>query len=78
MPTRRQQGHGGALIARLEQLAKDGEVERLHLLTRSARFFFRDRGYADADRGAAPPSITGSAQFTSLCPASAAYLVKTL
>ncbi len=76
--TRRRQGHGATLLARLEHLATDGEIERLHLLTRSARSFFRDRGYEDADRGAAPASIAGSMQFTSLCPASAAYLVKTL
>lgn len=78
LPSRRAQGHGAALVARLEELARHDEARRLHLLTRSSRSFFRRLGYADADRTTAPAVIAGTAQFTSLCPSSAAYLVKTL
>lgn len=53
-------------------------VGRLHLLTTTAADFFKANGYAAAHRSAAPVSITASREFISLCPASAAYLVKTL
>jgi hypothetical protein len=35
-------------------------------------------GYVAADRPSAPSTIAGSREFSSLCPASAAYLVKAL
>lgn len=77
LPSRRDLGHGRELVARLERCVA-GAVERLHLLTTTAAPFFRANGYADADRAAAPPSIAASREFTALCPASAAYLVKAL
>lgn len=73
---RRGHGLGRALVATLEQKARDLGVRRLHLLTTTAAPFFRTLGYADADRRAAPPAVAASREFTSLCPASAAYLVK--
>ncbi len=75
---RRGHGLGRALVATLEQQARDLGVRRLHLLTTTAAPFFRALGYADADRGAAPPAVAASREFTALCPASAAYLVKAL
>lgn len=72
------QGYGRLLVERLEELCGDGTIERLHLLTIGAAPFFRRLGYVDADRATAPASITASREFTSLCPASAAYLVKAL
>ena len=73
-------GHrlGQALVAALERQARDLGVERLHLLTTTAAPFLLALGYADAGRGAAPPAIAASREFTALCPASAAYLVKAL
>jgi amino-acid N-acetyltransferase len=64
------------LVATLEQKARNLGVRRLHLLTNTAAPFFRALGYADADRGAAPPAVAASREFTALCPASAAYLAK--
>ncbi len=78
VPDRRRHGLGRVLVAALERQAHDLEVKRLHLLTTTAAPFFRALGYADADRGAAPPAIAASREFTALCPASAAYLVKAL
>lgn len=75
---RRGHGIGQALVATLERQASDLGVERLHLLTTTAAPFFRTLGYADADRGAAPPTVAASREFTALCSASAAYLVKAL
>lgn len=78
LPSRDRQGHGGLLVAHVEAFARGAGVERLHLLTTTAADFFRGRGYRTADRPTAPPAIAATAQFTSLCPSSAAYLVKDL
>lgn len=72
------QGYGRLLVERLEALCRGGTIERLHLLTNGAAPFFRRLGYVDVDRAMAPPAIAGSAQFRSLCPASASYMVKVL
>lgn len=78
LPGRKRQGHGGLLVAHAEAFARRAGVERLHLLTTSVAAFFRARGYRPAERVDAPASIAATAQFESLCPGSAAYLVKDL
>lgn len=77
LPTRRGKGYGRMLVERLEGVA-DGAVERLHLLTSGTGELFRQLGYVDADRDAAPAFIAATAQFTSLCGPRATYLVKDL
>lgn len=76
--SRRGQGNGRRLVELVEGVARMDGVHRLHLLTKGAAQFFCDLGYIPADRLAAPAVIAASAQFTTLCPASAAYLVKAL
>ncbi|WP_404365677.1 arsenic resistance N-acetyltransferase ArsN2 [Sphingomonas sp. MMS24-J45] len=76
LPSRKRQGHGGLLVAHVEALARRDGAERLHLLTNTVADFFRARGYRPADRADAPAPIAATAQFSSLCPGSAAYLVK--
>ena len=78
VPDRRGAGIGHTLVAALEQKARGLGVQRLHLLTTSAAVFFHSLGYTAANRHAAPPAIAASREFTSLCPASATYLVKVL
>ncbi len=78
LPDRRGAGIGHTLVATLEQEARTLGVQRLHLLTTSAAVFFHSLGYTAADRHAAPPAIAATREFTSLCPASATYLVKAL
>jgi len=78
IPDRRREGIGRAMLAALEQETATLGVERLHLLTTTAAKFFKADGYAVADRLTAPASITASREFTSLCPANAAFLIKTL
>ncbi|RYD66658.1 MAG: GNAT family N-acetyltransferase [Sphingomonadales bacterium] len=78
LPGRKRQGHGGLLIAHAEAAARGGGVERLHLLTTTVAGFFRARGYQPAERASAPAAIAETAQFSSLCPSSAAYLLKDL
>jgi N-acetylglutamate synthase-like GNAT family acetyltransferase len=75
---RRGAGIGRAMVGSLEREARDLGVQRLHLLTTSAAPFFLALGYVAADRDEAPSAIAGSREFTSLCPASADYLVKAL
>ncbi|WP_454884630.1 arsenic resistance N-acetyltransferase ArsN2 [Sphingomonas oryzagri] len=78
LPSRKRQGHGGLMVAYAEAHARQGGVRRLHLLTTTVADFFRARGYRAADRAAAPAAVVGTAQFSSLCPSSATYLVKDL
>lgn len=76
LPSHKRLGHGGLLVAHAEAVALRDGVERLHLLSTTVADFFRARGYRDADRSVAPEAIRSTAQFSSLCRASAAYLVK--
>lgn len=75
---RRGDGLGRPLLALLENVARLMGVTRLHLLTNTAASFFAGNGYGPADRAKAPAPIASSREFTALCPASAAYLVKAL
>ncbi|HVZ56219.1 MAG TPA: GNAT family N-acetyltransferase [Chitinophagaceae bacterium] len=73
---------GQGLAARLEghvteQAASLG-LTSIYLLTQTARDYFLARGYTPVSREEAAPLIGRSAQFTRLCPATAALLHKTL
>ena len=74
----RGKGTGAAVLAAIEAFAKREGAERLHLLTESAAAFFTGQGYRPGDRSLAPVSISATAQFKTLCPASATYLSKHL
>lgn len=75
---RRGTGMGRRIVAAIEAAAAADGTERLHLLTTGSAGFFQSLGYATTDRGSAPVQIARTAQFASLCPGSAAYLVKEL
>lgn len=77
-PRRRNTGLGRVILSLLEDQARALGVIRLHLLTTTAAPFFAANGYNAADRAMAPAPVAASAEFASLCPASAAYLVKLL
>lgn len=77
-PQRRGTGLGRAILALLECEARKRGAARLHLLTDTAAPFFRANGYVDAPRALAPAPVGASHEFTTLCPASATYLVKPL
>lgn len=68
LPDYKGRGHGAALAGRI--VAEAGVVE-LWLLTNTAAAFFTRLGWTVRDRGDAPPAIAASAEFASLCPASA-------
>jgi amino-acid N-acetyltransferase len=72
----RGQGLGSALTVHAEQYAASQGVRAIYLLTATAETFFRRLGYERVDRSQAPPSIERTREFASLCPASAAFMVK--
>lgn len=75
---RRGEGHGSAILSWLETRAAAQQATALYLLTTSAAAFFQRHGYAALSRSAAPPAIAASRQFSTLCPASAAFMFKEL
>ena len=72
----RRRGLGAKLLKTAEQHARDQNVRSLYLLTTTAESFFEARGYVRAERSSAPDFIRKSAEFSSLCPASATFMVK--
>jgi amino-acid N-acetyltransferase len=77
-PSYQQRGMGRRLVARLERDAQADGVEQLVLLTETAEKFFRAMGYEIVDRQQVPEEIKQSAEFRSLCPASAVCMAKSL
>jgi N-acetylglutamate synthase-like GNAT family acetyltransferase len=74
--SRRGGGQGAATLSWLEARAAEQKASNLYLLTTSAAAFFQRHGYAVLPRSAAPPAIAASRQFSTVCPASAAFLFK--
>jgi N-acetylglutamate synthase-like GNAT family acetyltransferase len=71
-------GLGPTLVEHAEQYAASNGVRSIYLLTTTAATFFKRLGYERIDRSQAPPSIKGTREFASLCPASSAFMMKTL
>jgi amino-acid N-acetyltransferase len=78
VPAHRARGLGSVLVARLEQEATARETRLLVLLTETAQPFFKRLGYQVIERGYVPDEVRQSAEFTSLCPASAVCMTKSL
>lgn len=74
----RGQGLGSALTLHAEQHAASKGVRSIYLLTTTAEMFFQRLGYKRIERSQAPSSIERTREFASLCPASSAFMVKTL
>ena len=77
-PRSRAAGVGSRLVAHAEDHAARHGVRSLYLLTTTAEDFFAARGYARADRSAAPDSIRSTREFAGLCPTNSAFMVKQL
>jgi amino-acid N-acetyltransferase len=76
--TQRRSGVGSALVTFAEREAAKHGVTAIYLLTTTAAQFFEHRGYLHAQRKAAPASIASTSQFSSLCPASSAFMVRAI
>jgi amino-acid N-acetyltransferase len=75
-----QRGRGMAVRAceLLEAHARNLGVTRLYLLTTTARGYFEQRGFEVCPRAAAPAAIRATAEFASLCPATATCMTRQL
>jgi amino-acid N-acetyltransferase len=78
LPPLRQVGMGAAIVAALEGEAHARGCRAIYLLTTSEADFFTRLGYSACSRSDVPQAIRASAQFTMLCPQSAAAMVKLL
>lgn len=78
LPTLHRQGRGAALVAAAEQLAARRGIDDMYLLTTNAPAFFALLDYLRVDRASVPPAVQQTAQFASLCPASAVCMHKRL
>lgn len=74
----RSSGLGRKLVAYAETEAQAQGITSLYLLTTTADAFFARLGYRLIDRAEAPAEVAGTAQFSDLCPSSAAFMVKHL
>jgi amino-acid N-acetyltransferase len=77
-PAYRNRGLGQELVARLEHDARVQGIEQLVLLTETAQAFFQRLGYTTIDRAQVSDDVKHSAEFRSLCPASATCMSKGL
>lgn len=71
-------GLGRRLVAALEALAREQEVDELWLLTIDADPFFAQLGYQMCGRQSAPAAISETAEFKKLCPGDAFLMCKAL
>ena len=76
--TDQRRGLGQELVAAVERESRAAGVQLLVLLTQTAEQFFRRLGYDVVDRAYVPDEVRQSAEFRSLCPASAACMTKSL
>jgi amino-acid N-acetyltransferase len=74
----RSKGLGSELTKYAEKYAASKSVRTIYLLTTTAESFFARLGYERIDRSRAPLSIERTREFASLCPASSAFMVKSL
>ncbi|HEY5759161.1 MAG TPA: arsenic resistance N-acetyltransferase ArsN2 [Steroidobacter sp.] len=77
-PEHRIRGAGALLVEHAETYARAHGAVAVYILTTTAEHFFRARGYVTATRDQAPPAIRATPEFSSLCPASSAFLSKLL
>ena len=71
-------GLGGALVDAAERSARSHGIRRLYLLTDTAEKFFARRGFRRVERAIAPPEISGTSEFASICPSTSAFMMKDL
>jgi amino-acid N-acetyltransferase len=65
---------GHDLWKRLKDEARRRGIHRLYLLTTTAEKLFERWGFQRVERDAVPDAIRGTAEFTSLCPSTAALM----
>ena len=74
LPELRGRQLGRDLWKRLRDEARRRAIHRLYLLTTTAEKLFARWGFQRIERAAVPEAIRGTAEFTSLCPSTAAVM----
>ena len=69
-------GYGKVIIEEIEKYVKESGINCLYLLTTTAKDFFDKQGYCVIKREESPEALKQTAEFTSLCPASAVVMKK--
>lgn len=77
-PDNRGAGTGSALVGHVEAYARIQGVRAMYLLTTTAEQFFARRGYSPVGRDQVPDSIRSTPEYSDICPASSAIMVKHL
>jgi arsenate reductase len=77
LPSHRRQGIGTTVLAQLLARAAD-DADAAWLLTTNAEAFFARHAFVRKERAEAPPAIAAAPQVTSICPASAVLMCRTL
>jgi amino-acid N-acetyltransferase len=75
-PSNQGQGLGDALLQATLDLAKTRGIKSVYLITNTAAGFFEKRGFSPVERSRVPADIQKTAQFSSVCPSSAAILFR--
>ncbi|MFT3714277.1 MAG: arsenic resistance N-acetyltransferase ArsN2 [Archangium sp.] len=76
--TARNQRVGRKLIDAVMSLGRERQLKRLYLLTTTAADYFARLGFAATARETVPEPVRATAEFTSLCPSTAALMVREL
>lgn len=74
----RHAGLGAMLTSHAERHALEQGAQSLYLLTDTAEQFFARIGYVHAPRAQAPAAIRNTREFSDICPANSAFMVKHL
>lgn len=75
VPELRSTGVGARLVQEALARAAPHGLDEVYLLTTTAPAFFRKLGFHEVDRANVPAPVRASAEFASLCPASAVCMV---
>jgi amino-acid N-acetyltransferase len=74
----RRRGLATTMCERVQAYARHARVDRLYLLTTTAQVFFERNGFSVCPRESVPPQVRRTAEFRSLCPASAVCMARDL
>lgn len=74
--TYRNRGIASELCDRIEAYVRNTGVNRLYLLTTTAKDFFACRGYSVCSRESVPLTVQATAEFRFLCPCTAVCMVR--
>lgn len=69
-------GYGKVINNTIEKYVKEIGVDCIYLLTTTAKDFFERQGYWIIDRNTVPEAVKQTAEFSSLCPATAVVMMK--